>query len=420
MNGNRVRRMGAWLLLVTSVAVPAGAKGRTLEWSSRSDEAKNLLREVHARVENFQFGPATADVARKVVAADPRWALGMYYLSATTPPPENQTHLDKAVELAKNAPEGERRFIETMSVARANNGANFAAAGPALEKLAADYPGERFVWMILGQVHQAAGAADKARAAFERAQAIAPSNRARALLANDDLLKGRYAQARATFEAVKRDLPQGATPFAVYYGITFSHLYEGQVDAAIRSLEEFLPRYKESGAAQTQPEVFIWNAIARINLENGRLDAAMKAYEKGYESVPGSGLPEDQKQTWLGRLHHGKCRVLAKMGKHEEAWSEAETVRGMIEKGGEQAKQFLPAYHYLAGYLMLERGDAKAAVEHLKQADPDDAFHQLLLARAHERLGDKDGAKKIYASIVANAPNGLERALAFPEAKRKL
>ena len=47
--------------------------------------------------------------------------------------------------------------------------------------------------------------------------------------------------------------------------------------------------------------------MARINLENGRLDEAMKAYEKGYESVPGSKLPEDQKQTWLGRLRHGKA-----------------------------------------------------------------------------------------------------------------
>ena len=54
--------------------------------------------------------------------------------------------------------------------------------------------------------------------------------------------------------------------------------------------------------------------MARINLENGRLDEAMKAYEKGYESVPGSKLAEDQKQTWLGRLHHGKARTLATHG----------------------------------------------------------------------------------------------------------
>jgi hypothetical protein len=65
----------------------------------------------------------------------------------------------------------------------------------------------------------------------------------------------------------------------------------------------------------------------------------MKAYEKGYESVPGSSLPEDQKQVWRGRLQHGRCRVLAKMGKREEAWDAALEVKKMIDDGGEAGKQ---------------------------------------------------------------------------------
>ncbi len=109
------------------------------------------------------------------------------------------------------------------------------------------------------------------------------------------------------------------------------------------------------------------------------------------------------------------------MGRHEEAWKEAETIRAMIEKGGEPAKQFWPAYHYLAGYLMLERGDAGRAVEHLKQASvPADPFHTLLLARAYERIGDEVNARKHYGEVVASRANGLERALAYNEAKRKL
>jgi tetratricopeptide (TPR) repeat protein len=146
----------------------------------------------------------------------------------------------------------------------------------------------------------------------------------------------------------------------------------------------------------------------------------MKAYEKGYESVPGSNLPEDQKKTWLGRLHHGKCRVLARMGKHQEAWAEAETVRRMIEDGGDAGKQYWPAYHYLAGYVKLEAGEYATAVEHLTQADPNDPFHALLLARAYEKLGKKDEARKTYEKVVQSQWPGIERPLAFPEAKRKL
>ena len=183
-----------------------------------------------------------------------------------------------------------------------------------------------------------------------------------AFLAADDLLSEQYGKARATYVDVEKSLPKGAVPFAIRFGVTFSHLYEGNVDAALDSLRTYLAEYRAGGLDQQFPEVFIWNAMARINLENGRLEDAMKAYEKGYESIPGSNLDEVQKKTWLGRLHHGKARTLARMGKHEQAWAEVETIKKMIEDGGEAAKQYWPAYHYVAGYAKLEAGDfAKAA-----------------------------------------------------------
>ena len=84
----------------------------------------------------------------------------------------------------------------------------------------------------------------------------------------------------------------------------------------------------------------------------------MADYEKGYESVPGSTLPEDQKTTWLGRLHHGTLPHAARMGKHEEAWKEAETgTQKMIwSTAARPGQQYWPAYHYLAGYAKLEAG----------------------------------------------------------------
>lgn len=411
--------------LAAAAEKPAAANGaaqaQRFAWTTRSAEAKQRLAELQARIENFQFGPDTVEAARRIVAADPEFAMGEYYVSAVMPPPGNQDHLDKAVALAKKASEGERRFIEAMVVARANQGANAKDAIPALEKLGADYPGERLVQVILGQLYQANGEQEKASEAFRKADAIGPpSARVRAFLANEDLLHGNYERARQTFREVEKSLPKGSAPFAVRYGLAFSHLYEGQVDSALQALRTFVDEYRDSGAAQGFPEVFIWNSIARINLENGRLDEAMKAYEKGYESVPGSSLPEDQKQLWRGRLEHGRCRVLARMGRHEEAWAEAQAIKKMIDDAGEPAKQYLPAWHYLVGYLKLEAGDYKTAVEELKQADPRDPFHRLLLARAYEKLGDRGAATSAYREVVASRQNGLERALAYPEAKRKL
>lgn len=408
-------------LLAAAVAAPCAEPAGRFEWSTKSAEAKTLLLELQGRIEAFQFGPENVPLAGKIIAADPAWCMGEYYMSAVNPTPEAQAHLDKALALSKNGSAGERRFVDILYRGRANQGADFPKVVPELEQLAADYPRERLVRAILGQIHQGNGEAEKARKVFEEAEAIGPSSpRIRAFLANDDLLKGDYEKARATFLAVEKGLPKGSTPFAVRYGLAFAYLYEGKADAAIGSLRTYLAEYRDSGAAQGFPEVFIWNSIARIHLENGRPDEAMKAYEKGYESVPGSSIPEDQKQVWLGRLHHGRCRTLAKMGKTEEAWTEALKIKKMIDEGGEPAKQYLPAWHYLAGYLKLEAGDYQVAAEELKQANPQDPFHTLLLARAYEKLGDKENARKTLRAVTESQQNGLERALAFPEAKRKL
>jgi tetratricopeptide (TPR) repeat protein len=415
MNRNIV---AALLILWASVGLAAEKK---FEWTTKSSEARSLLADLQARIERFEAGPELAEIARKIVTADPEFAMGEYYLSAVVPPNEGQAHLDKSVELAKSASDGERRFIEAMAVVRANQGINFKDGIPLLSKLALDYPGERLTYMLLGQLYQGANESDKARATFEAALAVGPSSpRARSFVANDDLLHEKYAEARAAFESIERELPAESLPFVIRYGVAFSHLYQGNPAMAVEALEKYLAEYRDSAASQGFPEVFIWNSIARIHLENGSALKAMDAYEKGYASVPGSTLPEDQKQVWSGRLLHGKCRSLAKMGKHQEAWAEAEKVRTMIEDGGEAGKQYLPAYHYLAGYLKLERGEIDAAIEHLENANPDDPFHRLLLARAYERKGDRAAARKTYQQVVASTANGLERALAYPEAKKKL
>lgn len=308
-----------------------------------------------------------------------------------------------------------------MATVRAGGGGNFADGAPLLENLAEDYPDERLIQMILGQLYQALGEGKRARGAFEKALEIGPpSQRARSFLANDDLLRGEYARARASFEAIAKELPRGAAPAPVRYGVAFSYLYEGNDEAAIDALRIYLDEYRESGASQNFPEVFVWNSIARIHLENGRARDALDAYQRGYESVPESGLPDDQKELWLGRLKHGRCRALAKLGRHDEAWKEAEEIRAMIEVGGESAQQYLPAYHYLIGYLKLEAGEPEVAVEHLKQASPSDPFHQLLLARALDRAGKPEEAREAYRSVVESTNNGLERALAYREATLEL
>ncbi|HTF37461.1 MAG TPA: tetratricopeptide repeat protein, partial [Blastocatellia bacterium] len=287
--------------------------------------------------------------------------------------------------------------------------------------LAKQYPDDRMVQMLLGQVYTNLGKLDEAKASFENALKLDGSTpRVYTFLGNTELLKGNYAKARELFGVSLARQVKGSAPFGPNYGLAFAYIYQGDIKSAVKTLEAYAADYQTSTLQQNFPAVFIWNSIARLHLEYGKAEDAMKAYEKGYETIPGSNLDEMQKKIWLGRLHHGTARTLAKMGKREEAWKEAALIKKMIEDGGKDGEQFWPSYHYLAGYLKLEAGDYAKAVEELKQTDLTDPFHKLLLARAYEKSGDGASAQKMYKEITEFNQLTLERALAYPEAKKKL
>lgn len=403
-------------------AEPAKAPvaGKSLPLGTQSAEAEKHAREVLRRVELFQFGPQYREDAEKAVAADPEFALGHYLLGTSYPGfmgNQSRAHYEKADALAPKAPEPVRRYLEAQKLARDRK---HEEAVKIYEGLAAEYPSERLLHIAVGQTYGTLGKWNEAKAAYEKAISLdAKTPRGHALLASVLVMTGDYAGARKAYEKSISLLEPGAAPNQPHYGLALTHVYESHPDDAVKVLQGFLESYRK--AAGPFPEVFIWNTMARIQLEHGRPEKAIEAYEKGFESVGASTtLSAQDKQIWNGRLHHGRGRSLAKLGKHEDAWKEAETVKRMIDEGGDAGKQFMPAYHYLAGYLKLEAGDTAAAIEHLKQAEADDPFHRLLLARAYERAGQKTEAKATYQEIVDMKQNNVERALAFPEAKKKL
>jgi len=415
----------SWFAVAVLLTITVGclgaprANGKKIEFSTASKEAKDYVAQIVNRIETFQFGPDLNALAKKSVDADPNFAFGYYLLGTTAATPDDvKKFSDKAAELAKAASDGERRYIEAVLLTRAQKPAE---ALPKFLDLAKQYPDDRMVQMLLGQVYTNLGKLDEANASFERAIKLDGSTpRVYTFLGNNELLKGNFGKARELFNTSLAKQVKGSAPFGPNYGLAFANIYQGDVKSAVKTLEAYAADYQTSTQQQNFPAVFIWNSIARLHLEYGKPEDAMKAYEKGYATIPGSNLDETQKKIWLGRLHHGKARTLAKMGKREEAWKEAEVIKKMIEEGGKEGEQFWPAYHYVAGYLKLEAGDYAKAVEELKQTDLTDPFHKLLLARAYEKSGDSANAQKLYREITEFNQLTLERALSYPEAKKKL
>jgi len=410
------------VLCASALVGDAMAGDKKFTWTTKSKEAAALATEIVRQIESMTTNAQTLEQAKKIVALDPDFAFGHYLVATFSQGVDAEAvkaETAKTRELAAKASEGEREYVESIFQLRANEADK---ALPRIVALAERYPDERMAHMLVGQQFMNRGKVAEAKKHFERAIALDPSlPRVYAFIGHTELLSDNYAKAREYYAKSISMAPKTALPFPAVFGMASSYVYEGNYDAAIKGIAAFREEYEKNGGPSQFPEVFIWNHLARLNLESGKPQVALEYYQKGYESIPGSNLSEIEKKTWLGRMHHGMGRSLAKLGKHDEAWKHAETIKTMIENGGEEGKQYWTSYHYIAGYLKLEAGDYKAAVEHLKQADiAGDDFHRLLLARAYEKAGDRENSIKTYQMIVDSKSLGVERALGYAEAKKKL
>lgn len=415
----RSSRCALAMVFCLSLTAAAFASSKKFELSTKSKQALELLAQATTAIESFD-GQKAGQLAQEIVKADSNFAFGYMFVAATTQQQARRAALtEKFVAKSKSASAGEQKYLEAMALVFNNKAPD---ALPIFEALHQEYPGERRVCMMLGQINMNTGKYDAAMPYFEAALKLDNGTaRAYSFLGNCFLLKENYAQARENFQAAISKVGPDASPFQPFFGITFSYLYEGKPEPALKNEEEFLARYLRNGSTTGPngfPAVWIYNNMARINLEFGNTAEAIRLYEEGYKTVPGSSIDSTQKLVWYGRLFHGKARTLARMGKHEEAWKMAEQIKQMIESGGKEGEEYWDSYHYVAGYVKLESGDYAAAAEHLEQANQSDPFHKLLLARANLKLGKKDYALEIYRDIAKFSTSNMERALAYPEAKK--
>jgi len=410
--------IGATALLLLLAVAPA-ADGR-LPFGTKSEAAAAAAREaLQILVRSGGQGPNSrtiGDVAQRAVDADPDFALAHYLLGygfRADWPDASEVQFERARALAPQAPEGERRFIEAALLWRAQGRDE---ARDAFEALARDYPNEPIVHLNLGLLY---GSRDEAaaRKAFEAAARLDPAAAfAHWQAGNLYAQKHEAAVAREQYEAAWEQRQGLSQAPDLLISIALTYLEEGRRPEALARVDEHLRL--RSASTMT---VSAWNFIGHLRLEAGDAAGGLAAYEKGHEWLKTSGWSPDEQQVWIGRYHHGRSRCLARLGRHEEAWAEAEVVRRMIEAGGEAGKQYLPAYHFLAGYVKLEAGDAKAAVEHLEQAGAQhDPHRTLLLSRAYEKLGEREKAREGYRTVLERRGGGLESSISYPEARARL
>jgi tetratricopeptide (TPR) repeat protein len=289
-------------------------------------------------------------------------------------------------------------------------------AVPAL--CAAQAPSDPVGLVQEGRKLNAAGKFDEALAAYDRALKLDPQLFDAHLAAGITYdLKGDYVRARAALRRAIETAPEGSKGPALG-AMAVSYAFEkNAAEAATYYQQQFDAQSKAGaidGAAATA------NAMARVYLESGDPQTALKWYETGYNtSKKLTSAPPDQVDLWELRWLHAQSRIAARLGNAAEAAKYAEAVKAIVDKGGLNEEQ-RPAYQYLVGYNAFYAGKYETAIAELLKADMRDPFILGLLAQSYEKHNDVPRAKEYYTRVLASTSHNLQNAFSRPLARRKL
>jgi len=326
-----------------------------------------------------------------------------------------------------------------------------AAAVAGFERATSLSPNDPRLWFQLGEARRAAGENDGARAAYERATALDPSHRS-ALLRLGDLqraandLAGAFnsynhaiddaqaplaallgrgttrmflhdeAGALADFERAAVEAPPGDDRSRALMGSLYVHAYERQLPQGLDKAEEAARMWAELGRADRLAGTM--NAAARVLLETGDPNSAEQWYERGWQAVEASAMPEAERTIWRVRLLHGRARCAAARRETDAAGALAAEARDLMQSDEANREHYAWIEPYLNGYLLLASRRPEAARAQLEGSDVERPYIRLLLAEAYARTRDRENARLWYERALAAATQlDAESVITRPEAE---
>ena len=269
-----------------------------------------------------------------------------------------------------------------------------------------------------GQQLMREGKLQEALALYRQTLQTSPNSLAANLAAGNVLdLMGNGEEARKHFtEAIEvADTPEGKA--SAKRAMATSYAFEGNCQKTVEYEQQVFDFHGSVKNFFQQGEIA--DEAARVCIDSGDLDAAYKWYQTGHDT----GLKEPdikpaRQDLWNFRWEHAQARIAARRGDHAEAQKHVAAAKAILDKGTipEQAA-FVP---YLEGYVAFYAGDYKAALEELKQANPNDPFIQCMTGQTYEKLGVKDKALEFYRKASTAISHNPPAAYAVPFAKKKL
>jgi tetratricopeptide (TPR) repeat protein len=233
-----------------------------------------------------------------------------------------------------------------------------------------------------------------------------------------DLL-GRTAEARVHFS---KAIEVAATPLAkasAQRAMAMSYAFDNDCANTAKYAEMAFETWGAVPDRFRQGEAL--NEAARVCIEAGDFDAAETLYLRGQKAgLEEPDIAPDRVALWKFRTEHALARLAARRNQPELARKHVAAARATLDANPGMAKDQEVFFPYLAGYVAFYAGEARTALTELAKANQNDPFIQVLMAQAHEKLGEKDQAKALYQKAAATTAHNPPAAFARPFAMKKL
>ena len=229
---------------------------------------------------------------------------------------------------------------------------------------------------------------------------------------------GHYDEARAAFEKAAKVAPTEENRSRAMRAIAISYGFQDNCPGVIKYEEPEYKKFLDAKDFYNAGEVA--NELARLCFDAGDLDTAEHWYRTGSEAgLREPDIKAERTDLWHYRLEHALARIAAKRGQKAEAHTHVANAKALLERGNMPAnqKEYFP---YLVGYVALFTGDPQGALTELQQGNQNDAYVLGLMAQACEKLGQTDKAMEYYRKVLSSTTHNPTTAGSRPLAKKKL
>jgi len=287
------------------------------------------------------------------------------------------------------------------------------------------FPEEATLYVNLGDVYRGQQELEMALNAYTKAVEMDPDNTvAKVKQGHVNSFLGNYEDARANYDAALNQAdPVNYGGFANFKA--FTHLYEGNPNAAVEELEANLETIDGLDITESEKlgnKIQTTTNIASIQLHHGMLDDLTGTVEN-LEALRRQQMDIIDNPMFVANqealIAYWNGLEAAKKGDYDEAKLLAAENREFVENVKNPLK-YQDSEHLL-GVIELWQGNYELAIEHLKEGSLDNDVHvKYQLALAQEGAGNDAIAQELFKEVATWNFNSVNFALVRGAAMEKM